>query len=261
MRLKLILELTGKGNRLPIHYQYEISTWIHSLLEKEDSKIAKYLRNIGYAIKDSNISKEGKKYKPFTFSALKIPQYHIESDRLFILSNQVELVISFGVEKPIGPLVLGSFYSTRLRIGDSVSSVEFVISKIESLPDPVFSGVEAFQTVSPICVSFEYPEHKTPTYLSPLDDDFERFFFKNLLLKYKIVDPYFEPQMENLSFKLLNEPKSKIITFKANTREETRVTGFHFEFEIKAIKELIRFGYYSGFGEKNSSGFGYVEKI
>ncbi|RLD54679.1 MAG: CRISPR-associated endoribonuclease Cas6, partial [Bacteroidetes bacterium] len=34
-----------------------------------------------------------------------------------------------------------------------------------------------------------------------------------------------------------------------------------YKFKIKAPKELLRLGYYAGFGEKNSMGFGCCEVV
>ncbi|PIY05025.1 MAG: hypothetical protein COZ21_04960, partial [Bacteroidetes bacterium CG_4_10_14_3_um_filter_31_20] len=47
----------------------------------------------------------------------------------------------------------------------------------------------------------------------------------------------------------------------ANTPEETFLKGFLFDFKITAPHELIKIGYYAGFGKANSLGFGCAEVI
>ena len=39
---------------------------------------------------------------------------------------------------------------------------------------------------------------------------------------------------------------------------ESKLIGYQFDFFLDAPAELIRIGYYTGFGEKNSVGFGCV---
>ena len=65
----------------------------------------------------------------------------------------------------------------------------------------------------------------------------------------------------NYDFTVTNVLKSKLITIKADTPQQTRVKGFLCEFRMKAPKELMNIMYESGIAEKGSSGFGMVEKI
>ena len=60
---------------------------------------------------------------------------------------------------------------------------------------------------------------------------------------------------------ILSKPKSRLITIKANTPHESKLRGYLFDFKIKAPAEVIKLGYYAGFGEKNSLGFGCCEVI
>lgn len=259
MRLKFTLELTGKGNRLPLNYQYEISSWIHSLLNKGDSKLGKYLKHTGFKIQGSDLDKTNKRYKPFTFSPLKIPNYHMEEDRMIVLSKQVELIVSLGIEKKEQPSFSGYIPSSFIRIGDNSSKIEFAVVNIEQLTEPVFRDSEVFITKSPICISWEHKEIP-PTFLSPTDTDFDKLFFKNLLFKYKLVDNDFGINSEDLKFELLNKAEPQKITLKENKKEEVELIVYNFKFRISAPSDLIRFGYYVGFGEKTRFGLGFVEK-
>ena len=62
-------------------------------------------------------------------------------------------------------------------------------------------------------------------------------------------------------FQSNGKARSKLITIKQGTPEETKVKGYLYEFTVEGPPELIRMGYYAGFGEKNSLGFGCVEII
>jgi CRISPR-associated endoribonuclease Cas6 len=60
-------------------------------------------------------------------------------------------------------------------------------------------------------------------------------------------------------WKTLSEPKSKLITMKAGTPQQTKVRAFNCSFSLKADYELLRTAYECGIGEKGSMGFGMVE--
>lgn len=62
-------------------------------------------------------------------------------------------------------------------------------------------------------------------------------------------------------FELLSEPKSKLITIKSGTAEESQLRGYLYKFRLSAPVNLMRMGYYAGFGEKNSLGFGCGEVV
>ncbi|MBP8945755.1 MAG: hypothetical protein KBG25_07665, partial [Paludibacteraceae bacterium] len=66
---------------------------------------------------------------------------------------------------------------------------------------------------------------------------------------------------QEFGFSLLGGIRQKLIRIKAGKADETFLKGFEFEFKLTAPVELMRIGYYSGFGEKNSLGFGCVEVV
>src|SRR5690606_30063572 len=59
------------------------------------------------------------------------------------------------------------------------------------------------------------------------------------------------------------EPVGKIykngVLIKQMTPQETKLIGYSFEFILEAPEELHEVGYYAGFGNLNSQGFGCVE--
>ena len=65
-----------------------------------------------------------------------------------------------------------------------------------------------------------------------------------------------EVESYDFDFKLLSAPKQKLVTIKPYTDNETKVRGFVYSFRLKAPVALQELGYYAGFGEKNSMGFG-----
>jgi CRISPR-associated endoribonuclease Cas6 len=61
---------------------------------------------------------------------------------------------------------------------------------------------------------------------------------------------------------LLSDPqkiRSRKISIKEKSKEETELKGYHgFDFRLTAPVEVVKCGYYSGFGSKNTLGLGTV---
>lgn len=255
MRFKLILSTINNKNILPLNYQYEISSSIYKIISNANNEFASWLHDSGY-IDDS------KKFKFFTFSNLKVPEYKISGDRMLILSNEIEMQISFLPTESIEHFITGLFKSQHFIIGDKTSKVDFIVNRIEAINEPIFCDEMTFKSLSPICISYRDEKSKYPDYLYPEGEIYKKLFLKNLVEKYNI---FYKKQAQfntdNFSLEILSKPKSRLITIKANTKEETKIRAYSYKFKIKASKELLRLGYYAGFGEKNSMGFGCCEVL
>ena len=256
MRFKLILTTTNNSNNiLPLNYQYEISSCIYKTISNANQEFARWLHDIGYI--DGS-----KKFKLFTFSNLKVPDYKINGDRMLILSNQVEMEISFLPTESIEYFITGLFKKQHFIIADKKSKVDFIVNRIETLKEPAFSNEMIFKTLSPICISNKNEKSKYPEYIHPKGEIYKDIFLKNLFEKYNV---FYKKQLgsdyNDFSLDILSNPKSRLITIKANTKEESQIRGYLYKFKIKASKELLKLGYYAGFGEKNSMGFGCCEVV
>lgn len=264
MRFKLSLQVHPGRNRLPMNYQYEISSWIYKTIHYSDSEFSQWLHNRGITVGN-------KRFKLFTFSQLFLhPPWKPAGDRLIIHSGRASLQLSFYLEEAVEHFIIGLFQQQQFRIGDTRSVAEFAVETIERLPDPQFTSQAAFRCISPLCISMSMGEDRPAEYLSPEHPDFQRYFFENLLTKYlavhapeKEVAEAWEEMNAHEPFTLATSPKTKsrLITIKTGTPQQTRVKGYLFDFKITAPPELIAFGYQVGFGEKNSLGFGCVECV
>jgi len=262
MRFKLTAEFLGKSPYiLPINYQYELSAWLYKIIHRGDKDFAVWLHKHGYM--DSK-----RQYKLFTFSNLSLDKFRAQNDRLIIENPEAKLIVSFYAGEAAEPFIKGLFMNSEGSIGDKQSRVNFRITNVETLPVPSFNDEQTFNTLSPLVVSklADSMEGK-PKFLSPEDDNFEEILFQNLVNKYtawllsaggkeKTINL---KTSNNFSFKLLNKPKSRLITIKSGTEQQTKVRGYMFRFSLKAPVDILKLGYQSGFGEKNSLGFGCVE--
>lgn len=253
MRVKLILKLIGEDYVLPCNYMYELSSCLYKVLNEGDAGFTSWLHDEGYC-------KERKAFKLFTFSNLYIPRWKRDEDRLYILSDTVELVVSFYPIEAIDVFVMGLFKDRRIRIGDRKSQVAFEVASIERLPEPIFSRTMRFRTLSPLFIEEQFPDTDRTLHLSPEAPQFAGLLHLNLLEKYRAFyakEP--DASWPATQVQVLSVPKAKTITIKTGTPQQTRMKSYLFDFELRGEPELLRLGYDGGFGRLNAQGFGCVE--
>jgi len=254
MRFQLNLKIDSHvfGNRLPINYQYELSAWIYRIIAQGDQQYAEWLHQNGFSEKHRN-------FRLFVFSNLYSPGTKFEKDRLIFTSDKASFCLSLLPEKSTEAFVKGIFKEQEFSLGDRVSKVQFRVQQVEMLPPPDFSDNFVFKTLSPVVVSVGEENRQHPRYASPEEKDYGQLIVNNLIEKYRL---FYQKEFEgdtSFKFELLSPVRSKLIRIKAGTKEETRVRGYVFTFRLEADRELLKVGYESGVGEKNSQGFGFVE--
>jgi CRISPR-associated endoribonuclease Cas6 len=257
MRIRLTLEKpAGGGAVLPINYQYELSAWIYRTIHRSDADFATWLHEQGY-------SYEGRRFKHFTFSNIKVPQRRIEGDRLHVLSDQVEMQLGFGLPDSMQHFIQGLFQEQRMAIGDRISRADFVVQGVEVLPEPPLSGNTRFRTLSPVCITegIDGDVGRSGTYLGPDHPHYGDLLGENLKRRFASLFPDRPLPEKPVRFTLASEPRSRLVHIKAHTAQETRVRGFAFQGVLTGPEELLRIAYDSGLGEKGSLGFGCVEVL
>ena len=253
MRFKLNLRLNKGvyGNILPISYQYELSAYIYKTIAKSNNLYASWLHDNGF-------TNYHKRFKMFVFSNL-FPQCKAIGDRMCILSDTMYLYLSFLPDKSTEEFVKGIFLDNILTLGDDKSKVQFQVENIEAFATPPALHNCEFQALSPVTVSIKR-ENGSIEYVSPEKEDYGRMLINNLKEKHLAFYGKEFSCDDSYEFELLSPAKSRLITIKANTPEMTRVKGFQYRFRLSTEDTLMRIMYEAGLGEKNSIGFGMVEK-
>ena len=257
MRFKLTLQTDAKafGNRLPLSYQYELSAFIYRAIAKADSSYSEWLHENGFRL-------NGRPFKLFTFSNLVIPQYQIDRERgcIRIDSERVEWFVSFLPETSTEKFISGLFSEQVFQIGDKQWVVQFRVERIEAMPPPIFERKMEFCAISPVCIPFRPEGQRYATYLSPDSPEASALVQNNLLNKYLTFygKPY-EGNMDDFAFRVVNQPKAKLIAIKKGTPDASNIRGYLFDFQMTAPPELLKIMYECGLGYKNSTGFGMVE--
>lgn len=252
--LTLLLNPSERGRILPINYQYELSSWIYKVLNEGDPIFSAWLHSQGYKTKE-------KPFRLFTFSRLIIDKVKVKGDRLMILSNKIKLIISFLPDEIITPFIIGLFKDRHLILGDNFTQVAFDVIAVENLKPIEFTDEMTFTTLSPLFVDQMEAGEKNKKHLSPDAVNYSQNISSNLKEKYRAFNNK-EPDnnWQDVEITAIGKLKPKTITIKAGTPNQTQIKAYEFKFKITGTPELIKIGYYGGFGGLNSQGFGCVEE-
>lgn len=257
MQFKIILKRVSKSGFIPFSYQYELSAAIYSILETADPAYSYFLHSEGYG-------KGNKRFKPFTFSMLQFDAFktHAEHKRLEHTGSVVTLEVRFIVDKAVEEFIKGLFLQQEIGIGDKISRVDYIVSRIESLEAPVFEYKMKYRALSPIFISVAR-ESGHAEYLSPEDYRYENLLKENLLNKLSAYHAVLSTDEtvgmeDDFQFTLVSKPRSKMITFKSFTANPIKLKAFMYDFELLAPPVMQEVGYYGGFGGKNAQGLGCV---
>ncbi len=269
MRLKLVLKQNKSNQLIPINYQYAISSFIYRTIEVSDNKYSAWLHSSGFM-------SGSKKFKLFTFSKLNIRE--VTNQNLYgmtylnIGSPEMELIVSMLSEKTVENFIIGMFQKQSFKFYDNNVESKFDIKSVEMIPEPEFKEEMTFKTISPIVLSRRtiHNGKESQEYLSPVVEEYHKYLGKNLEEKFLAVmqskgdadytntDLGFFTNSSLRSFQIIGESKSKLITIKEGTSEESKVKGYYCTFRIKSDPRILRIGYEAGFGKNCSLGFGCV---
>ena len=261
MRVKLTLIPTENNSLLPANYQYPLSAAIYRIIEQADENYSAFLHNDGYRL-DS-----GKSFKLFSFSELKVP-YSIRGDRFLINGVPASLTIGFHIDEAATNFIKGLFINQQIEIADRISGARFAISEVQLLPDTLASTTKEademiLQPLSPLVVGRKN-ERGNYDFLSPADPEFDECLIYGWIEKYKAInkDANAEVLKKQIIIQVLTpkqEIRSRLITIKAFTAQETKIRGFtRFRMQVKAPKPLLELAMNAGMGLYNAMGCGCV---
>jgi Uncharacterized protein predicted to be involved in DNA repair (RAMP superfamily) len=242
--MRFLVSLYTTDTIIPINYQYPLSAAIYKILSKADKEYTNFLHESGY----------GKGFKLFSFSDIKAP-FKIQSDRLIFLSNEIRFEIAFHLPVAAGSFVKGLFQSERIDIADKNSRAVFSIKSIESLPSPLQQYKEnevvnvQLKPLSPVVVGLRNQKGNYD-FLSPDDAHYTESLIYNW--RNKIATCYDDgtatAALLLMEVSPIKQPfKSRLITIKANTPEETRIRGW-VNFGLKVQAKISNAVFYPDIG-------------
>jgi CRISPR-associated endoribonuclease Cas6 len=260
MRFRLTLHNPTSATAITWNYNYLLMAWIYERLKLADESYANFLHQEGYT-SDQN----QKRFKYFTFSPFHFNpgknEYRFNRDGMVIKGESFYLDLSFYIDKAAEKFIVGVFRDQKLKIFNDRQRAEFQIGQIATLPEPEFSPSMIFKAWAPMNIA-QKQEGKQDQYLRPDETAFGDLLALNLADKYQnATGETISPN--EIKYELLTDPEkisSRKISIKEQSKAETQIKGYHdFEFKLTAPTEVIRCGYYSGFGRFNGQGMGMVE--
>ncbi|MEW4923156.1 CRISPR-associated endoribonuclease Cas6 [Algibacter sp. 2305UL17-15] len=256
MRFQLQLDSKNRNPIIPINYQYPLSAAIYKILDQADADYAAFLHEEGYTV-DGGL----KHFKLFTFSDLK-GRCKGNHDRLHI-NSIMELIVSFHLPEAAQHFVKGLFLSQDIDIADSKSKATFKVNSVEALPDPFVDfekDVNSTMTFRPLsaCVAGIKNDKDDYDFIPPTDARFAFCIKHNWEEKLKALKiPFDENELKVDVNRKNTKPKSRLITVKAFTKQQTRIKGYlNFEMELTGNSEQLQVIYNAGAGLYNALGMG-----
>jgi len=251
MRVKLTFLATRRNAVLPLNYNHAVAGLIYRTIGTASEAFAT-------ALHDDGFEADRRHFKLFTFSRLFVKNRRVVGDRMVLESPEVTLQVSSPVGEFIEHFVSGLFQSERFHITGS----EFTLAEVETLAPPEFTGRMSFRALAPITESVRDEQNRV-RYLN-LEDDWSGVIERNLARKYEALYGR-APVLNGLHWEWGKEyiadatKRNRRPSVLIELSEGTKVRGWLAPFTIESSKELIELGYETGFGSRNSMGFGMVE--
>lgn len=256
MRVRLTLIAIQPTTTIPLNYAYAITALIYKIIGNASAEYAARLHDEGYEA-------ERRHFKLFTFSRIETIRKRILGDKMLLEDPKIFLTISSPVTEFIEHFVSGLFQTEIF----SIAGAQFRLLEAETLPQPEFTNRMTFQALSPITESIRDEQNRT-SYLST-EHDWSEVMQRNLLRKYFALHGR-SPSNETLKWEWDKEfideltrrgrrASAMIKIPKAGLERPIDVRGWLAPFTVEGSIELIKLGYETGFGARNSMGFGMAE--
>lgn len=239
MRIEIKLKPENKNAIVPFNYNDEIHDQLLEKIFLAAPDLAEVLQT------------EYKDY--FTFSRIMIREREIIPDKgIKVLSDDISLYVSSSLTEIIKAIAEGFISNPILKVGEAT----FSMADIKILREPKIRDGTLFSTLSPIVVrTAKFEDNKVKIWdLYPNNEGFQDKLRKIMLTKFSEINGRFP---EDTDFHL-DVIKFKPVRIKVG---KTYYRGSLMVFRYYGSKEIAKFGYENGFGDKTSYGFGMVKVI
>jgi CRISPR-associated endoribonuclease Cas6 len=256
MRFRISLEReTSEILIFPVDYQYYISAWIYKVIGKADMAFSNFLHEQGYG-------NPARSFKLFTYSPLFFNNFILnKKESVFeIMGDQITFFVSFFLPDATEKFIIGLFNEQRIFIGNQKYGARLMVCHVERLIDIPLSQTMCYKALSPVVVSMVEPDKKYAQYLSPEHPQYTVLLHNNLQNKLQAAK-HIENYPKIFDFKLQGAYKSKLTIVKPETPQQSKVRGYVYSFELTTSDAIHRMILSAGIGEKNSTGFGWVEAL
>jgi CRISPR-associated endoribonuclease Cas6 len=251
MRIRLTLRALREKTWIPLNYSYAVSSLIYKTVAESSSPFAGQLHDQGFTA-------DNRQFKLFTFSRIETKDAFIDriKSRIVLNNPYIKLQVTSPVDEFLENFVRGLFAKTNFRI----DSGEFVLVESETLAAPTFSEEMQFRALSPITETVRNEAGET-VFLSP-DRDWSPIITRNLQRKH---EAFYGASLPNAEVEWIwdktyfDDERSRRKASKLIDVRGIKIRGWLAPFTVKGNADLIKLGYETGFGNRNSMGFGMAE--
>ena len=239
MRVEIKFRPAEEGTILPFNYNYDVYT---QLLQK----MAVVSPDVAREVEVSHVDR-------FTFSRIMVRKRELVPDRgIRVLSDDVSLYVSSSSNEIIRAVVEGFIDSPVLRIREAA----FIADDVKVLREPDLGGKVLFSTLSPVIVrTVKLSGDRMKIWdLYPDEEAFFDKLRKVMLMRYSAIMGTM-PEEKDFSMDVVKFKPVRILV------KDTYYRGSLMIFRYTGSREIARFGYENGFGEKTRYGFGMVKII
>ncbi|MCH7400298.1 CRISPR-associated endoribonuclease Cas6 [Belliella kenyensis] len=259
MQLLINLKRISSHNRLAVNYQYQLSNCLDCIFEQAAVELIS---------NHSEHQKVNQKKFPFTFSELTFDQLYACKDQFFMHhqgeSATLEVRIWDGIS--IRDYLIDLFQDQRISFSFGNEVVEYHVTSVNTIRPPKFKAEMNYSAITPLFLTKQV-ENIGMDIISPGDAAYSEVFKTNLLKRFTIQFPELKglKDLKNCCPEMDFVPTSQAIeqerVFNMYDLDLIHLTGFKFDFKLKASPILQEFGYYAGFGAQSSLGFGCVKAV
>lgn len=228
---------------IPIHYNNIVQAFIYNNI---DQNLATFLHDNGY---NSN----GRNFKLFTYSRI-LGRGKKENDK-FNFGRKLEIIVSSPLEKFCKSIANNMLQRDDLFLGTNIIKVDqiqifnYTVEKDEILIDTL-SPIVSYSTL------LKHDKSKYTLYYMPGESDFTRIVSENIVRKFNALHNTDIPLDDGIEI-IQKGPSVQNATYYKNIL----IKGASGKFIIKGNKALLQLGVDTGFGSKNSQGFGCVRLL
>ena len=245
MRYDVCLAISP-GSSLAPDYPVQLAGLLYHLFQERSREFSRVLHDHGLA------RFEGRPFKYFTFSQLRggPGTTCFREGRLEFHTPTVRWRFGSPLDEVASLLADALLGAAELRIGSLSARVQSLTQE----PEPDLSEGYAAVALSPLVASV-YDETRGHRYLDPRDEAFWAVLEANGARKWEAL--WEVPAPGALTFEpdrayMKDHRTSKLLTF----RETQPIIGHLVPFRVRGPEALLRFLHHTGFGSRNSLGFG-----
>lgn len=241
------------GNVLPISYQGDLAKTFRSLISSDSASYAAWLTLNGLDPNDQVT------HEMYSLSNLYVPKIFVERDRLHLNVPRVQFWVSFMPEMGTREFLESQLLFKQFSIGDSKSSVSFMVQSISDISPIKYYGTMEYQTLSPIVI-MAMRANNTLEFLRPGNPFFAQFLVDDLIERWERYYRCPYTGNRNFYFSLLQPERRKAININDEMGPQM-VVSYMMKFQLSLDPQLQQFAYVCGLGDKTESGFGFIELL